>query len=253
MMIHANAARRCFFGGSMCSALLTAASLGSLAIGGLASPASAQISVFDPANYSQNLLSAARALQQINNQIQSLQNQATMLANMAKNLRSVDFAELSELERTLQQIDRLMSRAEGIEFDTARIDAQFRQIFPEGARQQDVAASIATAQTRLDTARSALRHTLGVQAQVVSNVRDDAETLAAIVSRSQGAEGALQAAQATNQLLALTAKQQFQIQNMMAAQFRADAIERARRLQAERDARAATARFIGTGSAYTPQ
>ena len=37
--------------------------------------------VFDSANYSQNLLTAARTLQQINQQIQSLQNEAQMLVN----------------------------------------------------------------------------------------------------------------------------------------------------------------------------
>jgi P-type conjugative transfer protein TrbJ len=49
-------------------------------------PASAQLVVFDPNNYAQNVLTAARALQQINNQIASLQNQAQMLINQAKNL-----------------------------------------------------------------------------------------------------------------------------------------------------------------------
>ncbi|MEZ0497321.1 hypothetical protein ACAX61_13605 [Sphingomonas sp. IW22] len=39
-------------------------------------PAHTQLLVFDPSNYSQNLLTAARTLTQINNQIQSLQNQA---------------------------------------------------------------------------------------------------------------------------------------------------------------------------------
>jgi len=38
----------------------------------------AQLVVFDPNNYAQNVLTAARALQQINNQIASLQNQAQM-------------------------------------------------------------------------------------------------------------------------------------------------------------------------------
>jgi P-type conjugative transfer protein TrbJ len=37
-------------------------------------PATAQITVFDPGNYTQNLLTAARTLQQVNNQIQSIQN-----------------------------------------------------------------------------------------------------------------------------------------------------------------------------------
>ncbi|WP_342776922.1 hypothetical protein [Hankyongella ginsenosidimutans] len=56
-----------------------------------ATPAHAQITVFDPGNYSQNILTAARTLQQINNQIQSLQNEATMLLNQAKNLSRVSF------------------------------------------------------------------------------------------------------------------------------------------------------------------
>jgi hypothetical protein len=50
------------------------------------SPAFAQWIVFDPNNYAQNVLTAARELQQINNQITSLQNQAQMLINQAKNL-----------------------------------------------------------------------------------------------------------------------------------------------------------------------
>jgi P-type conjugative transfer protein TrbJ len=47
-----------------------------LALSGSALPASAQMTVFDPSNYSQNLLTAARTLEQVNNQIQSLQNEA---------------------------------------------------------------------------------------------------------------------------------------------------------------------------------
>ena len=41
------------------------------------SPACAQWAVFDSANYAQNLLQAARALQAVNNQIRALQNQAS--------------------------------------------------------------------------------------------------------------------------------------------------------------------------------
>ena len=46
-------------------------------------PARAQWAVFDAANYSQNILTAARELQQINNEIQSLTNEAQMLVNQA--------------------------------------------------------------------------------------------------------------------------------------------------------------------------
>ncbi len=217
----------------------------------MSAPASAQIAVFDPNNYSQNLLSAARALQQINNQIQSLQNEATMLTSMAKNLSRVEFAELTELQRKLQQIDDLMTRAQGIRFDADTVDDQFRRLFPNGAAPGNSAAQMSAAQARLSVARSALQHTLGVQAQIVGNIQSDSQALSAIVARSQNAEGALQVGQATNQLLALAAKQHLQIQSMIAAQYRADALERARRVQAETDAHAATTRFLGSGKAYS--
>ena len=57
-----------------------------------ASPAVAQTIVYDPSNYAQNALQAARALQQINNQITSLQNQTQMLMNQARNLASLPYS-----------------------------------------------------------------------------------------------------------------------------------------------------------------
>ena len=50
--------------------------------------AAAQLTVFDPANYQENLLSAARALEQINNQVRQLQGQVLMLQRMDQNLRA---------------------------------------------------------------------------------------------------------------------------------------------------------------------
>lgn len=73
------------------------------------------------------------------------------------------------------------------------------------------------------------------------------------MSRSQGATGALQIGQATVQLLALIAKQQFQLQHLLSAQMRAEAIDAATRTQAQSDAQGATSKFLGSGSAYTPQ
>ena len=86
---------------------IIAALLGFGAIGSLGAslftsgPASAQLSVFDPSNYAQNLLTAARTLQQVNQQIQSLQNEAQMLINQGKNLTRIDFPQLQQLQ--LQQ------------------------------------------------------------------------------------------------------------------------------------------------------
>ena len=218
----------------------------------VATPAQAII-VFDPSNYSQNILTAARTLEQINNQIRMLQNQATSLTNQAKNLTTVSFPELQAITQTIQQINQLMGQAKGIQFRVAGLDQQFRQMFPQSFNQAlTVNARVIAAKTRLDTTMAAYKQTMMVQSRVAENVEADAQALSGIVARSQGAEGALQVAQATNQLLALTAKQQFQIQQLMAAQYRAEAIEQARKVQAEAEAKAATAKFLGTGAAYTP-
>ena len=212
------------------------------------------IPVFDPTNYTQNLLQAARALQQINQQIAQLQNEATMIQQGNKNLERIDFPQLDELTQALQQIDRLMGQAQGIDFKTNQMDAQFRKLYPGSAeRVLKSDARLAEAKTRLDAAMAAFRQTMSVQAQVVENVAADARVLQSIVAKSQGAVGGLQAQQATNQLLALTAKQQFQLQNLMAAQYRSESMEAARRTQAESEAQAATKKFLGDGKAYTPR
>ena len=57
------------------------------------------IAVFDGANYSQNLLQAARALVQINNQVQQLANEAQMLLNQARNLERLPTSVAGQLDR----------------------------------------------------------------------------------------------------------------------------------------------------------
>jgi type IV secretion system protein TrbJ len=238
------------------SGVLALCAGGSLAMGIIttASPARAQLMVFDPTNYSQNVLTAARTLQQINNQITMLQNQATSLINQARNLTTITFPELQAITQTIQQIDQLMGQAKAIQFRVATLDQQFRSMFPTSFDRALTSNQLVTAaRSRLDASMQSYQHTMTVQAQVVENVAADASTLNGIVARSQGAQGALQAQQATNQLLALVAKQQFQIQTLMAAQYRADAIESANRGQAQSDAQGATRKFLGSGTAYTPQ
>ena len=222
-------------------------------VGLQSTPAEAQWTVFDPSNYSQNILTAARTLQQINNQIRMLQNQAQSLINQAKNLSTIGFPELQALQQTLRQIDQLMGQAKGIQFQVAGLDQQFKTLFPTSFNKLLTSNQrMAVAQGRLQTSMAAYEQTMTVQAQVVENIAADEATLSNAISRSQSAQGGLQAAQATNQLLALVAKQQFQIQQLMAAQYRADALDRATRTQSESDAQSVTAKFLGSGSAYTP-
>jgi P-type conjugative transfer protein TrbJ len=212
------------------------------------------MTVFDPSNFAQNLLQAARALEQIQNQVKSLQNEAGMLTDMALNLKQLDMTSLGEITSALRRIDGLMSQAEGIAFDVQETTAALQRQFP---KEYDTATTtneaVSDALTRWQSTMGAYRQTMTVQSQVVENVQADSATLAQLVAASDGAVGSLQAQQATNQLVALSAKQQLQIQNLMAAQYRAQALDEARKVEAEQAARTATDRFLGTGHAYTPQ
>ncbi|WP_168707895.1 P-type conjugative transfer protein TrbJ [Sphingopyxis sp. PAMC25046] len=208
--------------------------------------------VFDQANYSQNLLTAARTLRQIDQQIRQLQNEAQMLANMNKHLKRVDFPELQKLKDNLARVDALMEKAEGIDFGVDQLDARMSALFPKNFSGSTRTTRVAQAKVRLEAAMASYRRTLAVQSRIAADVKEDAALLAEVAARSSAAEGSLQAQQATNQLLALAAKQQMQLQQMMAAAYEADMLDRARAAQSEQEARERMGRFLGDGKAYTP-
>ncbi len=88
--------------------------------GALPAPAHAQWVVYDPSNFSQNVLTAARTLQQINNQIQSLQNEAQMilnqgqmLVNQGKNLASLAYSPMAMLQQDIARTNALIARRRG--------------------------------------------------------------------------------------------------------------------------------------------
>jgi P-type conjugative transfer protein TrbJ len=235
------------------TAIAIAVTLFAASIWTLVRPAEAFL-VFDPSNYGQNVLTAARALTQISNQIQSLQNQTIGLQNMALNLQHMDYSSLGTMTSAMQRIDTLMNQAQGITFDVNSTTATFQRLYP-----QQYAAAVTSDQLVLDArgrwtnSMDAYQQTLTVQAQVVGNVQEDSGLLSDLVTASQGSVGALQAQQATNQLLALSTKQQLQIQNMMAAQYRAEALEHARTVESQAQGKASFDQFVGSGSAYTPR
>lgn len=219
----------------------------------LARPALA-IPVFDVANYAQTTLTAARTLEQINNQIRSLQNQTTMLENMARNLQKLDMSSVSQMTDALRRIDGLMGQANGVTLNVNATASNFQRLYPkEYSASMTSDQLVIDAHARWDASMDSYRYAMSVQSQVVTNVQEDRPLLDNLVSQSQGAVGSLQAQQATNQLLALSTKQQLQIQNMMAAQFRADAMDRARNAESQEQGRANFRKFMGGRNAYTPK
>src|SRR3546814_11791157 len=77
-------------------------------------PVHAQWTVFDPSNYSPNILTAARTLQQVNNQIRMLQNQAQNLTHQARNLAPINFPPLPPPDQPITQTPLHMATPQGI-------------------------------------------------------------------------------------------------------------------------------------------
>ena len=193
----------------------------------LATPAHAII-VFDPSNYAQNVLTAARSLQQITNQITSLQNEAQMLINQARNLASLPFSSLQQLQQSVQR-----------KYGNVSLSASDQQL-------------VTDARSRWQNTVGGLQDAMRVQAGVVGNIDTNRTQMSALIGQSQGATGALQATQAGNQLLALQAQQLADLTAVVAANGRAQALQSAEQAAAAEQGREQRRRFLTPGSGYQP-
>ena len=230
------------------------ATAGVIALGVFVGPeqASGQLIVFDPNNYAQNVLTAARALQQINNQIVSLQNQAQMLINQAKNLATLPFSSLLQLEQSIQRTQQLLAQAQRIAYDIQQIDRAFSTTYAPASSSLSDQALIVNAQTRWQNAMAGLQDAMRTQATVVGNLDTNRTQMSALVTSSQGATGALQASQAGNQLLALQVQQLADLTAVVTAHARAQNLESAQHVAAQDQGREQLRRFLTRGAGYQP-
>jgi len=208
--------------------------------------------VFDPTNYSQNLLTAARALEQINNQIRSLENQAQSLLNQAKHLTSLPTSVVGQLTSTITQMNSLIGQAKNISFDVQKTQQDFERMYP---RQYAAAVSsdrmVQDATSRWDNSYDGLKQSLTIQSAIVSSLDQDGQTLRTLMANSSAAVGSLQAQQSGNELLGLQIKQSLQTQALLATQARADTLRAAEQQASSAAAKERFTRFIGDGHAYT--
>ena len=161
---------------------------------------------------------------------------------------------MSQLQATLATTNQLIAQAQGIGFTLSRAQQLFSQFYPASYGITTSQIQMASdALQRLTNSQSALLSSISLQAQSAQNFSSDQSVLASLVSQSQSAGGALQASQATNQLLALQVRQALQDQQLRVTQDRATALEQARAVAAEVRARTVRLQFNAQGTNYTPQ
>jgi P-type conjugative transfer protein TrbJ len=212
---------------------------------GLVPHAAAQVAVYDPSNYAQNVLQAARALQQINNQITSLQNEAQMLIGQARNLANLPYSSLSALQTQVAATQALLGQARALAYNVRDIQDAFHRRYGLAELLASDADLTERADERWATSVAGFQDALTVQAGVVEGLETSRGEMQSLVSASQDASGALQAAQAGNQLLALQAQQLSALTAVVVANGRAQALEAADRAAARADAKARFSKFMG--------
>ena len=220
-----------------------AVGVGSLAIA--PEPAHAQWVVFDPANYSQNILTALRALEsnlhEIKDyaaQLQQIQNQVTGLANDARNLKALPQNIVSQYQQAYQQFQQQVQQTQGLMKNLANVRTQFGQQYPtqaaSNATYQNIGGII---DAWNNTDRQNLQDALASGSAVLSQMQSSQANVTSLVAASQSATGALQAAQASNQLQGVVAQELMKL-NAQQAMMQQVQLQREAKDDAERDAMA---------------
>jgi type IV secretion system protein TrbJ len=215
--------------------------------------AHAQMLVYDPSNYAQNVLQAARALQQINNQVTSLQNQTQMLLNQARHLMSLPYSSLQTIQQSLTRTQQLLNQAQRLAYDINQIDQTFQRLYPQTASSASSQQLISNAQARWQNSLAGYQDALRVQAGVVQALDVTRTQTSGLVSSSQSAVGLLQAAQAGNQLVALQTRQLADLTAVIAAQSRAQSLDGARAAANQEQAREQLSQFLTSRHGYQAQ
>jgi len=220
----------------------------------LAGPVRGQTIVYDPSNHTQNVLQAARALQQINNQITSLQNQTQMLLNQARNLTRLPYSALQAIEQKIARTQQLLNQAQRIAYDIGQIDQAFQHSYPQSYPNSTSSQQLfGDAQTRWQNSLVGYQDALRVQAGVVQALDTSRTETNGLVASSQSAAGILQASQAGNQLIALQTRQLVDLTALVAAQSRAQSLEGARLTANQEQGRVQLNQFLTISTGYQAQ
>jgi P-type conjugative transfer protein TrbJ len=216
-------------------------------------PAMGQMVVYDPSNYAQNVLQAARALQQINNQIQQLENQTQSLINQAKHLVSLPYSLVSTITSQIQRTEQLINQAQRIAYSVSTIDKAFTTNYGainlNGNQQQMIAQS----QQRWQNSVAGLQDAMRMQATVVGNIPTSRTSVTTLGNSSQSASGALQASQVTNQLLVQISQQLADLIALQAAHSRAQTLIGAANVTDQNQGTTQLSNFLTQGSGYQAQ
>ena len=101
-----------------------------LAFACVCAPARAQMIVYDPSNYAQNVLRPRVRCSRSTTRSQSAKP-GQMLLNQAKNLAGLPYSSLQTIEQSLARTQQLLNEAQRLGYDVNQIDQAFQRLYPQ--------------------------------------------------------------------------------------------------------------------------
>lgn len=173
--------------------------------------AEAQWVVFDPTNFSQNVLTALRTLQSNVNDVQKIANQIQQLNHEIQNLQTLSPAVsgplLANYVTAWTQMGNTFNSINGLASNVGALTADYNATFPARAGTPLSSAQVlGQLQTYLTQARASYQGVYQQSGQVMANLPVAQANVATALAASSGASGNLDALQAQTHVIAQVAQ-----------------------------------------------
>jgi type IV secretion system protein TrbJ len=186
-----------------------------------ATPAQAAI-VFDPTNHIQNVLTAARALEQIRVQTEQLTAQIRSLSQNPYN-------HMGEIGRAISALTELSDQARGLAGSVQGLERQFEELYPDRPNARNALERLMASARRIEVARQTAQDAARVAASIDQGRAARSARMAGAMNAAQSAGGQTSAIQSSVQALGVMSEQLEGLQALIASQTRLAAEESARR------------------------
>jgi P-type conjugative transfer protein TrbJ len=191
-------------------------------------PAAGSMIVYDPNNYSQNLLQAIRALDQLRTMTRQLEAELRMIQSLGTTKRE-------DVQSVMRKMESLLYQTNGLGFDLERIGDDFELLYPEEYDSENYRRIAAQAERWTAQNRAAVRESMSTTSLAAENLARHDQRLQELLAASDSAVGTTAAIQAGNQILASLSAQIADMGALIIAQNRAvdskAAEEEARKVQ----------------------
>jgi P-type conjugative transfer protein TrbJ len=201
--------------------------------------------VYDPSNVAQNVLQAARALEQVRNQLTQIENEARMLA-------SLDLQLSPEVSEAIASARELFDQAQAIRYTLETTAEDIRALYPDDYRALGFDQILQQSDRWMAQSEATVTRLVEQQARAAHTLETTQSTVTRTLDASGAAQGQTSAIQATNQLLGALSVQLADIQALQIAQSRALAEERLERAAQERRAAEIQSRAFPTERSTAP-